>query len=934
MVQSSGWWKGKLNGKIGVFPSNFVQVETSTPPKTTINTQQQVNLQNSLASGLQAPPLANKLNIFNNNNKTSTGRTDSPANNIVESNGNGTANTYVNNNNSSNNTSAGNSMNSSQFQDTTGRVGHGSLPTDGSDTVSNSSNSDKKPTRGPQLGDMFKSKQPSPATSEQPNSVVSNTIDRFNATGSTLQKQIPKKPPPPTPKMVSADIGGPASLTPSLRDDSLFSNDQAPALPPKPINQYNPSLGSRPIQAHSYQHQHHHQQAVAGSVAATLADASLAQQHQATTREFARVIYAYKPSNEDELAIEVGDIIRVIDKEIEDAGWWKGELKGNIGVFPDNFVQLIDPNTIDQEFHRPQPQLPQQQHSHSHQHPWPNGSSNVQSGQNIPKYIMNNPTAENVAELKAPKPVFAGQLKGFSKELESSLDKHNNNPVSFLSLKRNKSQQNAAPEPMECSSITDDRNNHHQQQQVTTSEPENDINSPAKLNHITVNRAKGPSRKPPSNRRGPSDQSGKPDSRSSKDASPVNQQQVPCLPVEKPQQQVESDTVKVPQDGPRATASGSGSVPLDRSNIGGERPRSLAKNSVTDTPEQQLGQTNLKFEEALTNQLAASKSSGQRQTLWTSTPTEAPKTTSTPPWMVELKKAHAGKKRDTPPINSSQPNTITGQDDNAATNTTSLNMTPATVTTPIASTPTISTINSTPIAMSVRKKKSGEQLQTTAPVTEIPQQPQEATKIVNSPPSGAVRSLSTRYSGDFTSTAPATNATPTTTATTDKTDQSQQKVNTTDDIKVINSNGSSLPATITTSSSSQNPIPAIESKSSHIEKHESAIVDSNPTVGPVDGHKESNSDSYQRHQDETLKRFSLKIQIELDSFRQEIKEMKQDLGTVAELKAVVEVMKCELRDCKSAIESQKRYMKDLLNNLADERKKIASMQVEIDRTLK
>lgn len=41
------------------------------------------------------------------------------------------------------------------------------------------------------------------------------------------------------------------------------------------------------------------------------------------------------------MSLKEGDIITVISKEIEDKGWWKGELNNRTGVFPDNFVQLI-----------------------------------------------------------------------------------------------------------------------------------------------------------------------------------------------------------------------------------------------------------------------------------------------------------------------------------------------------------------------------------------------------------------------------------------------------------------------------------------------------------------------------------------------------------------------------------------------------------------
>lgn len=56
------------------------------------------------------------------------------------------------------------------------------------------------------------------------------------------------------------------------------------------------------------------------------------------------MIFAYKPTNEDELDLKDGDVITILSKELPDKGWWKGELKGKVGVFPDNFVQLISPD--------------------------------------------------------------------------------------------------------------------------------------------------------------------------------------------------------------------------------------------------------------------------------------------------------------------------------------------------------------------------------------------------------------------------------------------------------------------------------------------------------------------------------------------------------------------------------------------------------------
>ncbi|XP_018026052.1 SH3 domain-containing kinase-binding protein 1 isoform X3 [Hyalella azteca] len=59
-------------------------------------------------------------------------------------------------------------------------------------------------------------------------------------------------------------------------------------------------------------------------------------------REMARVLYPYNAEHEDELTLKDGDIITLISKDLEDRGWWKGELAGKVGVFPDNFVQIIN----------------------------------------------------------------------------------------------------------------------------------------------------------------------------------------------------------------------------------------------------------------------------------------------------------------------------------------------------------------------------------------------------------------------------------------------------------------------------------------------------------------------------------------------------------------------------------------------------------------
>jgi hypothetical protein len=55
----------------------------------------------------------------------------------------------------------------------------------------------------------------------------------------------------------------------------------------------------------------------------------------------ARVLFDYKKSADDELTLTVNDIVTVLDKNLEDEGWWKGELNGRIGVFPGKISNLI-----------------------------------------------------------------------------------------------------------------------------------------------------------------------------------------------------------------------------------------------------------------------------------------------------------------------------------------------------------------------------------------------------------------------------------------------------------------------------------------------------------------------------------------------------------------------------------------------------------------
>lgn len=74
-----------------------------------------------------------------------------------------------------------------------------------------------------------------------------------------------------------------------------------------------------------------------GSAGASLSEPAGA----AKKKDKAKVLYAYQAENDDELNLDEGAIVTVLDQNLEDPGWWKGELNGKVGVFPDNFVELI-----------------------------------------------------------------------------------------------------------------------------------------------------------------------------------------------------------------------------------------------------------------------------------------------------------------------------------------------------------------------------------------------------------------------------------------------------------------------------------------------------------------------------------------------------------------------------------------------------------------
>ena len=63
-----------------------------------------------------------------------------------------------------------------------------------------------------------------------------------------------------------------------------------------------------------------------------------------TRKRKAEVAFNYTAENPDELSLPLRSTVEILGEEEE--GWWRGKLDGKEGVFPSNFVQLIEETEI------------------------------------------------------------------------------------------------------------------------------------------------------------------------------------------------------------------------------------------------------------------------------------------------------------------------------------------------------------------------------------------------------------------------------------------------------------------------------------------------------------------------------------------------------------------------------------------------------------
>lgn len=72
-----------------------------------------------------------------------------------------------------------------------------------------------------------------------------------------------------------------------------------------------------------------------------IAETKPSQPPQTTSLEKAKVMFPYEADQSDELSVEEGETVDVINKETNQDGWWLIRGKKGKGLVPDNFLSLI-----------------------------------------------------------------------------------------------------------------------------------------------------------------------------------------------------------------------------------------------------------------------------------------------------------------------------------------------------------------------------------------------------------------------------------------------------------------------------------------------------------------------------------------------------------------------------------------------------------------
>ncbi|CAG5135714.1 unnamed protein product, partial [Candidula unifasciata] len=193
------------------------------------------------------------------------------------------------------------------------------------------------------------------------------------------------------------------------------------------------------------------------------------------TIERAVVRFSYVAEQPDELSLTEGQIVRILDKKLEDDGWWKGEVNGKIGVFPDNFVELL----LNEKTNKPQKPPP------------PTAPATTKNS--LPK--LPDRLAADVAEEKIK-----------TESQSPSLVKKPFMPPPTIKKPVNQKSTELKPEPSIPHPVVNSgkdkavvRENHSENHNSQGTVHFDDIEPASqKLTHLTYGRAQGPKKRPPS----------------------------------------------------------------------------------------------------------------------------------------------------------------------------------------------------------------------------------------------------------------------------------------------------------------------------------------------------------------------------------------------------------------------------------------------------
>ncbi|XP_033741607.1 SH3 domain-containing kinase-binding protein 1-like isoform X3 [Pecten maximus] len=220
--------------------------------------------------------------------------------------------------------------------------------------------------------------------------------------------------------------------------------------------------------------------------------------------ERALVRYSYTADNDDELTLQEGEIITILDKELEDAGWWKGEVNGRVGVFPDNFVEdlpmeesdsISKPSSVHHNKMPPQPRPKK---------PPPPGSA--KQAPKLPEKAPVSDVVKHEKHEKHDKPLPPEPTSSDKAKKKDETDKHH--PPAISSKKPSvpppvgrKPMQSKPAEPKPPVSVQRDEPKVMHIKEEKKDHPADsfdNMQTSDRLTHLTASRAKGPSKRPPS----------------------------------------------------------------------------------------------------------------------------------------------------------------------------------------------------------------------------------------------------------------------------------------------------------------------------------------------------------------------------------------------------------------------------------------------------